>query len=70
MTEQLPVLPKIVTTQLSRLAKVAFAATLILNICINSSLAADPFRAKEPRNIGDKTEAAFKAIFEQGNYRC
>ncbi|KAF3883731.1 MULTISPECIES: Sll0314/Alr1548 family TPR repeat-containing protein [Nostocales] len=70
MTEQLPVLPKIVTTQLSRLAKVAFAATLILNICINSSLAADPFRAKEPRNIGDKTEAAFKAIFEQGNYQA
>ncbi|MUG95808.1 tetratricopeptide repeat protein [Scytonema sp. UIC 10036] len=70
MTEQLPMLPKIVTARLSTLAKVAFAATLILSICVNSSLAADPFRAKEPRKIGDKTEAAFKAIFEQGNYQA
>ncbi|KYC42804.1 hypothetical protein WA1_11775 [Scytonema hofmannii PCC 7110] len=70
MTEQLPVLPKIVMARLSSLAKVAFAAALILNICVNSSLAADPFRTNEPRKIGDKTEAAFKSIFEQGNYQA
>ncbi len=30
---------------------------------------ADPFRSSNPRPIGDKTEQAFKLLFEQGNYR-
>ncbi|WP_445214774.1 Sll0314/Alr1548 family TPR repeat-containing protein [Brasilonema sp. UFV-L1] len=48
---------------------VAFVATLTLNVWVNTSWAADPFRTKEPRNIGNKTEAAFKAIFQQGDYQ-
>lgn len=32
-------------------------------------LAADPFRTQNPRPIGNKTEAAFRALFEKGNYR-
>lgn len=34
----------------------------------NPSLAGDPFRTTNPRNIGDKTEAAFQQLFEKGNY--
>lgn len=49
-------------------SKVAFATTLILNLWVNPSLAGDPFRSSEPHKIGDRTEAAFKAIFQQGNY--
>jgi tetratricopeptide (TPR) repeat protein len=70
MSQRFPVLQNIVPTKLAYVAKVAFAATLSLNICANLSLAADPFRVNEPRNIGDKTEAAFKAVFQQGNYQA
>ncbi|QYX32621.1 Sll0314/Alr1548 family TPR repeat-containing protein [Sphaerospermopsis torques-reginae] len=49
-------------------SKVAFATTLILNLWVNPSLAGDPFRSSEPHKIGDRTEAAFTAIFQQGNY--
>ncbi|MHC5934120.1 Sll0314/Alr1548 family TPR repeat-containing protein [Nostoc sp.] len=41
---------------------------IALNLWINPSLAGDPFRDREPHQIGDQTEAAFKAIFQQGNY--
>ncbi len=34
----------------------------------NSSLAKDPFRITNPRNISDETEAAFRILFEEGNY--
>ena len=30
--------------------------------------AADPFRPNSPRDIGEHTEAAFRVIFEEGNY--
>ncbi len=43
----------------------AIALTLILS---NPTWAADPFRTTNPRLIGDKTEAAFKAVFQDGNY--
>lgn len=32
------------------------------------SLGGDPFRSREPHKIGDRTETAFQAIFQQGNY--
>ncbi|ARV62040.1 hypothetical protein BZZ01_28485 [Nostocales cyanobacterium HT-58-2] len=63
------VMKTIVRPKLYHLLKVAFAATLVLNAWANPAFAADPFRTKEPRNIGDKTEAAFKAIFQQGDYQ-
>jgi tetratricopeptide (TPR) repeat protein len=33
-----------------------------------SPASADPFRTSNPRTVGAKTETAFKALFEQGNY--
>jgi len=39
-----------------------------LSFSVNPCLAGDPFRIKNPHKIGEQTEAAFKAIFQQGNY--
>lgn len=44
------------------------ATVLTLSFWANPTLAQDPFRTTNPRPIGEKTEAAFKAIFEQGDY--
>ncbi|NJL11312.1 MAG: hypothetical protein HC908_17340, partial [Calothrix sp. SM1_7_51] len=52
----------------TRLAQIAFSVALILSALVHPSLAADPFRTNQPRNIGDNTTAAFNAIFQQGNY--
>jgi tetratricopeptide (TPR) repeat protein len=46
----------------------SLSTTLIVGGWIHPSLAGDPFRKANPRPIGDKTEAAFNAIFKQGNY--
>ncbi|AIE73691.1 MULTISPECIES: Sll0314/Alr1548 family TPR repeat-containing protein [unclassified Synechocystis] len=35
----------------------------------SSAWAGDPFRPNNPHNIGDQTEAAFEAIFRDGDYR-
>ncbi len=69
MTELFSAPQTILSAKLVKLAQAAFAAAIALNLSISSSLAADPFRTSAPRKIGDKTEAAFKAIFLQGNYR-
>ncbi|MEP0771767.1 hypothetical protein NDA06_21055 [Trichocoleus sp. ST-U1] len=45
-----------------------FASLMAVSVWSSPSLADDPFRSSNPRNIGDSTEAAFKAIFEKGNY--
>jgi tetratricopeptide (TPR) repeat protein len=42
--------------------------TIALSLFANPALAGDPFRTENPRAIGDRTEAAFKSMFEQGNY--
>jgi tetratricopeptide (TPR) repeat protein len=47
---------------------IASVTVLSLNVTINPSLAADPFRGGGGRNIGTNTESAFKAVFEKGNY--
>jgi tetratricopeptide (TPR) repeat protein len=66
-----------VPTRLNAFAQTAFGAAfafgvvpwaIALNLWVNPSLAGDPFRDREPHQIGDQTEAAFKAIFQQGNY--
>ncbi|GAX35577.1 Sll0314/Alr1548 family TPR repeat-containing protein [Nodularia sp. NIES-3585] len=54
--------------KISKLAQRTFAVAIALNLWVNPSLAGDPFRTQEPRNIGENTEAAFKAVFEQGDY--
>ncbi len=58
----------IVFTKITSLAQVAFTTAIALNLSLNPAFAGDPFRASNPRNIGDKTEAAFKAVFQKGNY--
>lgn len=52
------------------LLKTAFTTLIVLNLGINSSIAGDPFPRSQPRDIGDNTEAAFKAVFKQGNYQA
>ena len=68
MTERFPIQLKKLFHRLPRLGSAAMAATLTLSIWVNPASAADPFRSSQPRNIGDKTEIAFKTIFQQGNY--
>ena len=48
--------------------KVTVTTSILLNILVNPSFAGDPFRSREPHKIGNQTEAAFNAIFQQGNY--
>lgn len=70
MSKWFPSVQAIRSAKLETFVQVSLAATLVLNVWVNPSVAADPFRTKEARNIGDKTEAAFKAIFQQGDYKA
>ncbi len=47
----------------------ASTAVMVLGVWVAPTLAGDPFRTSNPHDIGKNTEAAFKAIFEQGNYK-
>lgn len=51
----------------SRFGSGLLALGLSLSVAL-PSLAADPFRTTSPHDIGDQTEAAFKAIFKDGDY--
>ena len=42
--------------------------TVNLSLWVSPSLAGDPFRTDNPRDIGAQTEAAFEALFRDGNY--
>jgi tetratricopeptide (TPR) repeat protein len=42
---------------------------MLLSLLASPTLAQDPFRTSNPKPIGPKTEAAFKSIFEKGNYK-
>ena len=44
------------------------AATITLSFWAFPGMAQDPFRAQNPKNIGQTTEAAFNALFKDGNY--
>lgn len=44
------------------------AFTVTLSLWGSPILAGDPFRSSNPRDIGENTEAAFEAIFQEGNY--
>lgn len=68
MTKQFFVPQSIVFARLTNLAKVTFTAGIALNLWISPSLAGDPFRTSEPHKIGDQTEAAFKTMFQKGDY--
>jgi tetratricopeptide (TPR) repeat protein len=62
MSDCFPTPKRIVST-------LAGAAAIALSLWVNPTLAGDPFRTSNPRLIGQKTEAAFNAIFKDGNYR-
>ncbi len=53
-----------------RMFSVITTATLTFSLWASLTWAADPFRQANQRQIGDKTEAAFKAMFEEGNYQA
>jgi len=48
--------------------RLTFLTIVGLSFSVNPCLAGDPFRSNNPHKIGGQTEAAFKAIFQQGNY--
>ncbi|MDY7013657.1 MAG: Sll0314/Alr1548 family TPR repeat-containing protein [Cyanobacteriota bacterium] len=47
---------------------VSWAISLAFGLWGNPAWAGDPFRQTDPRPIGDNTEAAFEAVFVEGNY--
>ena len=49
--------------------KIAGCTALAFSLCANSLLAQDPFRTTNPQAIGEKTEAAFKSLFKEGDYK-
>jgi len=55
------------STARQMMGAIASATVLTLSL-ISPTFAQDPFRATNKRMIGDKTEAAFRAVFEQGDY--
>ncbi len=70
MTKNFSVQTATTSKKIVHFAKAVFTTLIVLNLGINSSIAADPFPRSQPRDIGDNTEAAFKAVFEQGNYQA
>ena len=58
------------STQLApnHLLRLASAALVSLSLWASPVLAKDPFRTTNARPISDRTEAAFKALFQQGDY--
>jgi len=51
-----------------RLKHWAAMGTAAIALSLSSPASADPFRTTNPRAVGEKTEAAFKTLFQQGNY--
>lgn len=47
----------------------ASTAVVLLSVWVTPTLAGDPFGRSNPRNIGNNTQAAFDAIFRDGNYQ-
>lgn len=62
MTNRFPTLKRLSVT-------LASATALWLSLWPIPTLAKDPFRSTNPHQIGDNTEAAFRAIFAEGDYR-
>ena len=51
------------------IAGIAGIALLTTSVWTGPALAKDPFRTSNGRDISDRTEAAFRALFEEGNYK-
>lgn len=69
MTQKFSISRATTSNKFVHFAKAAFTSVIALSVFINPTIAADPFPRSQPRDIGDNTEAAFKAIFEKGNYQ-
>ncbi len=52
-----------------RVLQAVGTAAIAASLWATPSLAKDPFRTSNLRPIGDNTEAAFRSVFEQGNYK-
>jgi tetratricopeptide (TPR) repeat protein len=52
----------------TRLMITLAASTIGLGAIAAPAFAGDPFRSSNPKPIGNQTEAAFKALFQDGNY--
>ncbi|MBD2666578.1 TPR repeat-containing protein [Richelia sinica FACHB-800] len=50
------------------LSKVTFTTIIFFNLLVTPLMAGDPFRSRDTHKIGEQTEAAFKAIFQKGDY--
>jgi hypothetical protein len=50
------------------LAEITFTTAISINFLVNPADAGDPFRSSRLHKIGNRTEAAFKVIFQEGNY--
>lgn len=48
---------------------IAFTVAIASCLAVIPAYAADPFRTTNPHEIGDTTETAFRALFEQGDYQ-
>ena len=70
MTKRFSVRDASTSKKIIRFVKTAFATVIVLNVWVNPTLGADPFPRSQQHNIGDNTEAAFEAIFKQGNYQA
>lgn len=55
-------------TQPKKLGAIFSLSALLLSLSTGMAQAGDPFRQSSPRPISANTEAAFKTIFEKGNY--
>jgi Tfp pilus assembly protein PilF len=51
-----------------RLLAVASVSTITLSLSAGTAFAKDPFRTSNAKPIGDKTAAAFNAVFKEGDY--
>lgn len=70
MTEKFSASSTTTSKKIAHFVKTAFTTLIVLNLGVNSSMAGDPFPRSQPRDIGDNTEAAFKAVFKQGDYQA
>lgn len=58
-----------VSKSVARLLSATSGFLVSFSLLTSLVLAKDPFRTTNPKVIGDRTEAAFNAVFKQGNYR-
>ncbi len=68
MIKSFSLIQPLVSLKLGNTLNITCLVAILLNVWMNPSLAADPFRTQQTRQISNNTEEAFKAIFQQGNY--